>query len=211
MKKILTSSFAMIALLIGTNTYAADQARKVDSFSNIKTQGALVVHIVVGKTQSISVSGDDKFISKVTTRVFGDELIIAYKNEKNSVNISDDMTVTVTLPELNKFTMEGAGKTTIKDISGDRFELNYEGVGYLELDGNVNVFKLRAKGVGMVDAKKLKADYVDATVEGIGSVDVYAKDKLKASVQGIGSLTYYGHPRSVSKSAEGLGSITAGK
>lgn len=211
MKKILTSSFAMIALLLGANTYAADQSRKVDSFSNIKTQGALVVHVVVGKAQSISVSGDDKFISKVTTRVFGDELIIAYKNEKNSVNISDDMTVTVTVPELNKFTMEGAGKTIIKDISGDRFELNYEGVGYLELDGNVNVFKLRAKGVGMVDAKKLKAEYVDATVEGIGAVDVYAKEKLKASVQGIGSLTYYGNPRSISKSADGLGSIKAGK
>ena len=211
MKNMFITSITTIVFCLNTPVFAAEQNRQVESFSSIKTQGALDVRVEVGKAQAISIKGEDRFISKVITRVFGDELIISLKNEKNSEHMSNDLIVTVMVPELKKFTMEGAGKTNIKDINAERFELNYEGVGYLELKGSANVFKLHAKGVGMVNAKKLKADYVDANVEGIGAVEVYAKDKLKVSVQGIGSLTYYGNPRSVSKSTEGLGSVKAGE
>lgn len=210
MNKMLISSLAAVTLFASANVFAAEQSRQVESFTSIKTQGALVVKVEIGKKQSITVKGDDKFVSEVVTRVFGDELLVSMKKDKKSMNISDDLTVTITVPELTKFVMEGAGKTEILNISGDRFELNYEGVGYLELRGKVNTFKLHAKGIGMVEAKDLKADYVDAVVEGIGSVNVYAKDKLKASVQGIGSLSYYGNPRSISKNVDGIGSVKAG-
>jgi hypothetical protein len=188
---------------------AGEQSRTVGVFSKIRTQGALIVNVQVGKTQSITVKGDDRFLAKVVTEVIGEELLISYK-EKHSMRMSDDLMVTVTVPELVKFKMEGAGKTTISNINTRRFELNYEGVGALEVSGKVESFKLRAQGIGLVDAKDLHAEYVDASVEGIGSVKVYATDRLKASVQGIGSLNYYGNPRSMSKSVEGLGSVTAG-
>ena len=57
----------------------------------------------------------------------------------------------------------------------------------------------------------LIAESVDANVEGIGSVKVYASEKLKANVQGIGSLTYYGNPKNISKTVEGIGGVSAGK
>ena len=59
--------------------------------------------------------------------------------------------------------------------------------------------------------RKLIAESVDANVEGIGSVKVYATEKLKANVHGIGSLTYYGNPKNISKSVEGIGGVSAGK
>lgn len=189
---------------------AGEQVRNTGNFSSIRTQGALIVEVEVGPAASIKVKGDDKYISKVVTDVVGDELLISYK-EKGNIRISDDLKVVITTPNLTKFKMEGAGMTTVKKISGDRFDLNYEGVGMLVMSGKVNSFKVRAQGVGHVDAKDLIAENVDATVEGIGSVKVYATEKLKANVQGIGSLTYYGNPKNISKTVDGIGGVSAGK
>jgi len=118
--------------------------------------------------------------------------------------------VIVTVPSLTRLKMEGAGVTAIKKLTGDRFELAHSGVGMVILDGKVNSFRLKAEGVGMVDAKALRAQDVTASVEGIGSVDVYASERLKVNVQGIGSLTYYGKPKSISKTMDGIGSVKAG-
>lgn len=200
---------AVMSLLSGA-ALAGEQTRNAGNFSSIRTQGALIVEVEVGPVASIKVKGDDKYIAKVVTDVVGDELLISYK-EKNNIRISDDLKVIVTTPNLTKFKMEGAGMTTVKKIAGDRFDLNYEGVGMLVMSGKVNSFKVRAQGVGHVDAKDLIAESVDANVEGIGSVKVHATEKLKANVQGIGSLTYYGNPKSISKSVEGIGGVSAGK
>ena len=72
------------------------------------------------------------------------------------------------------------------------------------------MLKLKVQGVGMVDTKGLIAETADVNLEGVGSVKVYASERLKASVQGIGSLNYYGNPRSISKTVEGIGSMRAG-
>lgn len=200
---------AVLSVMSGS-ALAGEQVRNTGNFSSIRTQGALIVEVEVGPVASIKVKGDDKYISKVVTDVVGDELLISYK-EKGNIRISDDLKVVITTPNLTKFKMEGAGLTTVKKISGDRFDLNYEGVGMLVMSGKVNSFKVRAQGVGHVDAKDLIAESVDANVEGIGSVKVYATEKLKANVQGIGSLTYYGNPKNISKTVDGIGGVSAGK
>lgn len=210
MKKMMITTLASAFILCGGVVQAEVQKRNVQDFTSIKTEGAFVVNVQVGKTYSVEVDGTDKQIAQITTRVFGDELIIVRTNHKNSLKSSDDLTVNISVPEIKKFTMEGAGKTAIHNVQGDRFELHYEGVGLIELSGKVGTFKLKAEGIGKVDAKQLIANYVDAVVEGIGSVDVHAKDKLKASVQGIGSLTYFGNPSSVSKKVDGIGSVNKG-
>lgn len=202
---------ALLSLtLLSSFAFAGEQSRSTAPFNSIRTQGALIVEVEVGNAYSIKVKGDDKFLAKVVTDIAGDELLISYK-EKNGMRISDDLKVIITMPSLSKFKMEGAGMTTISKLSGERFDLNYEGVGVLKVSGKVNNFKLRAHGIGFVDAKDLIAADVDASVEGIGSVDVYASEKLKANVNGIGSLSYYGNPKSISKTADGIGGIKAGK
>lgn len=196
-------------LLLSSAAFADEQSRNLPSFSTIKSRSAFNLIVEVGKAQSVQVKGSEKFISNVSTEVVGDELLITYK-EKNSLKISDTAQVIITVPELSKFKMEGAGKTTLNNISGNNFSLAYEGAGMLVANGKVKSFSLRAKGVGMVETKDLIAEQVDAKVEGIGSISVTATDNLNASVQGIGSLTYYGHPRNVNKSVDGIGSVRSG-
>ena len=196
-------------LLFITFANAAEQTRTVPAFKSINNKGAFSLVIEVGKTQSVVVKGDDKFISKITTEVVGDELMVAYR-EKNSIKISEDTQVVITVPELVKFKMEGVGPTVINNVAGPRFEVSYEGVGSLIVKGKTQMLKLKVQGVGMVDTKGLIAETADVNLEGVGSVKVYASERLKASVQGIGSLNYYGNPRSISKTVEGIGSMRAG-
>ncbi|MFZ6871054.1 GIN domain-containing protein [Undibacterium sp. Di27W] len=197
------------ALLLSSSAFADEQSRNLPVFKSIKSRSAFTLLVEVGKAQSVQIKGSDKFINNVVTEVIGDELIISYK-ERNSITISDNSQVTIRIPELSKFKMEGAGLTTLTNLSGPHFNLAHEGAGMLIAAGKVKSLTLRAQGVGMVEAKDLIAEQIDARLEGVGSVSVHARDNLTASVQGIGSLTYYGHPRNISKTVEGIGSVRAG-
>ncbi|MFZ6766271.1 GIN domain-containing protein [Undibacterium sp. Di26W] len=213
MRRIFLQSLLLPVILLGTSAFtsafADEQNRTLPAFKSIKSRSAFNLQVEVGKTQSIQIKGNEKFLANVVTEVFGDELVISYK-EKNSIKVSDNAQVIISVPELVRFKMEGAGKTTLNNISGSHFTLLYEGAGMLTATGKVKSFTLKAQGVGLVEAKDLIAEQVDASVEGVGAVTVNARDNLNASVQGIGTLTYYGHPRNVSKSVEGIGSVRAG-
>ena len=198
---------ALFAGFSGT-AFADEQVRQLPEFDSIKSRSAFNIVIDAGQPQSVTIKGSEKFTSRIVTEVVDRELIISYK-EKNSFRISDDMQVIIKISDLRKLKIEGAGLTKINNINNDNFSVAYEGAGMLVMTGKTKNLSLNAQGVGMIEAKNLIADQASVNVEGVGSVSVYAKDKLSASVQGIGSLTYYGKPKSLSKSVDGIGSIRA--
>lgn len=209
MLKFTPAALLASTLLLTSFAHADEQTRSLPAFKTIKSKSAFTLVVEVGKTQSVVIKGDEKFISRVSTEVFGDELVVSLKGN-NSINISDKAQVIITLPELSKLKMEGAGKTSINNVNGPRLDLSYEGAGMLTANGKVKTLNLKAQGVGLVDTKNLIAEQVDVNLEGVGAVKVYASERLVAKVQGVGSLNYYGNPRSISKSVEGIGSVHAG-
>jgi len=68
--------------LFSSFVFAAEQTRQMPAFSTIRAEGGFGLQVEVGPVQSVKVKGDDKFVSKITTEVFGDELRISY-SEKN--------------------------------------------------------------------------------------------------------------------------------
>ena len=89
-------------------------------------------------------------------------------------------------------------------------ECNINGVGSCELNGKVESFYVSVNGVGSVNARELIADDVVASLNGVGSVKLYAKNSLNASVNGIGGLTYFGNPAELILNDSGIGGITKG-
>lgn len=209
MLKFTPAALLVSTLLLTSFAHADEQNRSLPTFKTIKSKSAFTLVVEVGKAQSVVIKGDEKFISRVSTEVFGDELVLSMKGS-NTINISDAAQVVITLPELSKLRMEGAGKTSINNVSGPRLDLSYEGAGMLTANGKVKILNLKAQGVGLVDTKNLIAEQADVNLEGVGAVKVYASERLVAKVQGVGSLNYYGNPRNISKSVEGIGSMHAG-
>ena len=165
--------------------------------------------VEAGKTQSLVLKGDAQFIKRVNTQVVGGKLLITFlKDEKNNVN--SDSTISISVPSLVAFHVEGAGSAELRNINGDSIDIGFQGAGRLVASGMVKQLKLNAQGVGDVDTKALMAQDANVKFEGIGAVKVYASQKLDAVVQGMGSLNYYGNPRVVNKKVEGIGSVKAG-
>lgn len=196
---LLTSAFAS----------AAEQNRPMAPFTGISVQGPINMIVEVGKAQSLVLKGNDKFLKRAMTRVVDGKLVITFpKGEKNEVN--SDSTISVSMPALTSFNVEGAGSVELRNINSDKIDIGFQGAGRLVASGKVKQLKLNAQGIGDVDTKALLAQNADVNFEGIGAVKVFASQKLDATVQGMGSLNYYGNPRQVNKKVDGIGSVTAG-
>jgi hypothetical protein len=180
---------------------AAEQARTLAPFAAIANGGPVSLEIEVGKPQSVTVAGNERFLADLRIELQGHDRDNSYGHPH----------VTITVPRLERFAMSGAGATVISHMAGDRLDVSYSGAGSLRADGQVKALRLDVSGVGSIDARELHAESADVHVSGVGSVRVYASERLEAAVGGIGSLTYYGHPKSVETHGGGLGSIGPGR
>ena len=206
---ILAAALALASTLAAAPAQADEQPRTTAAFTAIDLKGPISIDVIAGKAQAITVRGAPAFLNMVVTEVVNGELRV-YLREKGVQKIQGDPRVIVTVPNLRKFSMEGAGETILRNVSGDRFDVQYRGAGSMAIAGAVRQLNMQAQGVGEVDARKLIAQEANVSFQGIGSVSVYASSKLEASVSGMGELNYYGHPKTVSKSVAGIGSVQAG-
>jgi hypothetical protein len=207
MRHLLLAAAALT--LFAAPAFADEQNRTTPAFTSIELRGPISIEVQAGKAQAITVRGTPKFVDMVTTEVVDGELRV-YLREKDVKKISGDPRVIVTVPSLRKFSMEGAGETILRDITGERFDVNYRGAGSMTVAGTVKQLTMQAQGVGEVDARKLLAQDASVNFQGIGSVQIHVSGKLDARVQGMGELIYYGHPRTVNKAVQGIGSVKAG-
>ena len=207
---MLRSTLALTLCLASFTAHADEQARSVGQFQKIAISGAMNLVVDAGKPFSVSVQGDTKFINRVTTRVVNGELRISTEEGKN-INLKKNDRIVVSMPSLTSFEAEGAGLTRLNNVQGERLDVDYTGAGSLVINGKVRQLRIEAEGVGEVDTKALIAQEADVSFEGIGSVSIYASEKLTADVEGMGSLTYYGNPKIVNKSVSGIGSVTAAR
>ena len=197
-------------LMAATPAWATEQTREVAAFQSITSQGAFQVTVNVGQKQSVVLSGGDAALAQIETKVVDNTLVLSTPDRKHS-STDDKVRVSINVEQLKQFQMEGAGKTELNNLSGERFRLNYQGVGLLKANGKVQTLIIRAEGVGSINTRDLDAQHVDVSLEGVGSVQVRATESLRAKVDGIGSLTYYGKPSRISKSVDGIGRVSAGE
>lgn len=197
-------------LLMATpSAWALEQTRDVPVFQSITSQGAFQVTVNVGQKQSVVLSGSDTAVARIETKVVNNTLVLSAP-DRERLRDEDKMRISINVEQLTQFQLEGAGKTELNNLSGERFRLNYQGVGLLKANGKVQTLVIKAEGVGSINTRDLDAQHVDVSLEGVGSVQVRATESLRAKVDGIGSLTYYGKPARISKSVDGIGKVSAG-
>ncbi|MES3020729.1 MAG: head GIN domain-containing protein [Pseudomonadota bacterium] len=206
---VFVPAFLSLLLLAGFAS-AADHARTVAPFDAISIKGPINMVVQVGAAQAVQISGDEKFIKKVETRVVGGELVITFLQEDKGMELDDNEKILISVPTLRAFKVEGAGSATVNNINGERVDLGFQGAGKLVANGKVRQLRIKANGVGAIDTKALLAQDANVRFEGVGSVKVYASERLDLNVNGMGSLNYYGNPKKVHKSVSGIGSVRAG-
>ncbi|MTW09175.1 DUF2807 domain-containing protein [Pseudoduganella eburnea] len=199
----------LAALLLPSLALAEDQVRKFDTFYGINVKGPVSVYVEVGKPQSVTISGEPDFIRRINADVNGGVLRVVYDETKRTSN-KENNRITVTVPALTSYRILGAGESRVTNISGERIDISFEGAGAMYASGKVKLLRMKSQGVGQVTLKDLHAERADMDVNGMGDLTVYASDTLNLVANGMGSIKYFGHPKHFNKSANGLGSITAG-
>ncbi|UUZ51943.1 DUF2807 domain-containing protein [Massilia sp. B-10] len=160
-----------------------------------------------GKAQSLVIQGEDKFIRSVESKVVNGTLVLSFpKNYKGDVNSDSRILITV-LKRCARSTSKARATPSSTTSAATASTSVSRAPSKLVAKGSVKLLKLQAQGVGDVDTKDLKAERADVSFEGIGAVKVHASDRLDAVVQGMGSLAYYGNPKTVNKTVEGIGSV----
>jgi hypothetical protein len=197
-------------LSIAATAHADEQVRNAPAFTAISVHGPISVTVDAGKAQSLKVRGDARFLRDLSSEVVDGELRLRMPDKSKNYNSRDEQRVVITVPALRALDVEGAGEIKLNGIRGERLDVKYRGAGSVGINGEVKTFKMTAEGVGEVDAKALLANDADINFRGIGDVKVTAKNRLDAVVEGMGNLTYYGKPRTVNKTASGIGSVQAG-
>jgi len=82
-----------------------------------------------------------------------------------------------------------------------------QGSGIVDASGRVSTERLRIAGAGEYRAGDLAADSVDVELEGAGSVQVMARERLTVHMAGAGSVRYRGEPK-LSTRIDGSGTVT---
>ena len=186
---------------------AATETRQLPSFAGVELAGANNVHISVGGKQAVVVHADDNLLDRVVTTVSDGVLVIG---SRGSVHTTSPMSVDVTLPALDTLKLTGTGTVDADGIRADELTVRVPGTGTVTASGAVERLNASLDGTAAVGLDDLVARHVTATVGGTGELHVRATDSLEATLTGKGAIFYAGHPRHVSQSVTGSGTIAAG-
>ena len=227
-KKFITQTLTFLLIMLASSVFADDKIEKtykIADFTKIYLRGSYEVHLRQTSKCGLTIIAKEEYIEKLDVSSSGGELLIELvgKNYKRTRAIE----VYINFKDLEKLDIEGAVDLQCENqIKTDNLKLEFEGagnvelniktnkiiviisgVGNFEIEGETEYHKVQFSGIGNYDAQDLHSKYTIVESNGIGSVKVFASNKIKGEANGIGSIDYYGDPEDVSIDATGLGSV----
>ncbi len=191
----------------------------LDEFTNLENSSSIQVIISQGPAQRVLAVGHENIIDQLSTNV---------ANNTWNINLNSgcyslfDLTLYVTVPEIESIKVKGSGKVTLEDfnqeiapmisLSGSgNFRMNefetanelnvsVSGSGSFYADKGIDCFKkltVRTSGSGSFNGFNIAADDCTATTSGSGNIQVSVSQNLDASIFGSGDIVYIGHPKVV--------------
>lgn len=234
MKRLLGIFFAVSLLFILSacdvvkgNGNVTDEVFDVSDFTEIQFEGVGDVFIEVGETESVIIRTDENLQERMKAEVRGDTLYIGQREGNNVMNPTE-ITFLITVIDLEKVVVSGAGDVTIDGIESDSLELDLNGatdttltdinIDELTIDisgaggatasGTVQTLTVELSGVGEFSGFDLVTENAEVEISGAGSAEVTVNETLTGEIDGVGGITYRGNP-TVDVDLEGLGDVTA--
>ena len=198
--------------------------REVHGFDEVYLTGVGNLIIDQGDEESLLIEADDNIIPLIETDVSGDRLTIGFKRGYNFIpNVKIKFHLTVI--ELDKISISGAGDIDCDDfntdrlefeisgagdinfnIDADRVETKSSGAGDITLKGIVDSQEVNMSGAGRYNARELKSKECRIQISGAGSATVNVSESLDVNISGVGNVYYIGDP-DIDKSISGLGRV----
>lgn len=222
-------AFLSTALLTGCSDNSLQtREEQVSGFKQIRIETFGEFIIQQGDTESLTIEAPRDYLRYVTTKVENGELIIGTRRGFIGAPV-ERVTFTLTVKDLNKISLSGAGAIKILQLDTDQLEVDLTGAGSVEIDnltaknlkvnltsagaivaaGKADEQVVNISGVGSYEAGDLRSEKADVLLTGAGSAVVWVEGALDVNVTGVGSVSYFGENPKVTQNVSGLGSINS--
>jgi hypothetical protein len=173
------------------NGRVTTQTRTVSAFTGVVSNGDFEVNIYPGEEYGVTVNADENLMNLIITRVSGGELIIETRHG-NCIRSSENVRITVTLPDLNHIDLNGSGTIWCDTLFAQELGIDLDG------SGTIRCISLRVPtlDVDLSGSGKIEADGTFTTV--------------RTRIDGSGEVILSGETQTADLYISGSGMISAG-
>jgi hypothetical protein len=193
MNKTFTTALLAATLSMAMQGAAADdtvrETRSVDAgVSKVHLNGVIRLNLRQGPP-SLVLSGERRYLSRITTAQRGDTLVIDMANDTGIEGNRHELRADLTVPNLQEFVSQGVGSSEVSGFSGNSVKLALDGAGAVRFNGQYREVDARLGGVGGLTLDPGRADKVDLRLGGAGHITISGQTRLlRARLGGIGGL-----------------------
>jgi Putative auto-transporter adhesin, head GIN domain len=188
----------------------AGEDRLVDSrIVRVRLDGIVDLRVRQGAVAALRISGDRRYLDKVTAEQSGDTLVL--DTAIQGVRLSrPSLRAELVLPRLRELVSEGMGSTEVSGFTGDELEITLDGAGSMKLTSEYRRLRANLGGVGSMQLWVKNSDSIELDLRGAGYVTMGGRSRLlRASLGGLGGLNAQQFEAdSVSIDLSGLGNAT---
>jgi len=197
----------------------------LSDFENIDLQDNFDVRLKQGDF-SVEIEAESNILEHLKVENVDGTLVIK-PEEGYSFKSSEASKVYISIPDLNLITFSGFGhfktdgifKTEdLEIIISGAVDMDFElecitlktqinGAGNMELAGRADYFSSSNNGAGSMNAYDFETKTTKVSINGTGSANINATERIDATINGAGSVSYAGNPEEVNKQVNGFGSI----
>jgi len=192
--------FGIAAFAIGAILYlasdddhrvvAGEQAYDLGEFVKITVNSSADLNVRSGADYGLNVMADEEDLKNLKIYVKGQTLVIAHKKDVFNFARGPRAKITVSLPLLEKFTLNSSSDVMIKDIQGSSFKLVLNGSGNILFEGASETFKAAVNGTGSLNGTAFDVQESVLTINGSGAATMAGKcGTLEIDVNGSGDFT----------------------
>ncbi len=205
------------------------QSRAIPEPTRVLFSGPGTLRIVQEEIVSLRVTGPPALMPGLTSECRNGVLRLGYNagavvsladmrtNVRWELGVRDIDSVSATgngnilLPDLDSDALEvisrGSGAITIQHLTADKLQIRLDGIGLIEVAGDVEAQEVVISGAGRYEAMGLVSDCGFIRLSGSGSARVAVSDNLDVSISGGGKVSYVGYPE-ITKRISGKGELT---
>jgi len=208
--KVGLTAFGLLALvrLASAAPETASETRSVDTrVVRVQLDGAVDLRIRQGSAGMLVLSGDPRWLARLTVQQSGDTINIGGGGLRL---VQDPVRAELVLPRLREVSSEGLGTTEISGFTGDELELALDGAGAMNVNVNYRFIRASLGGVGSMKLAGTGSERIELDLHGAGHVTLAGQAKsLKAELSGLGGLDARQFAlENVSLDLSGLGNAT---
>ena len=179
------------------------QKRDVGAFTAISTDGAFDIEVVCQKDLGLEIEADDNLFPFIETSVSGNTL---HLKPTRNYSAEDPPKIKITVPNIEAFSANGAGKIQISGVNNDKLQVSLNGAPTFTASGTTKMIGVDTNGAAKVDTHNLRAAHAVVDSKGVSKVDLGVSDQLDVTVSGPSHVTYKGDPV-VNKTVHGPGKV----